>query len=477
MRQLAPTVPDALATTIAACLARDVAARPSSFARLIDMLGPATKAGAAQVARTLRHPVPAWQGVRRTRRRQTRHSPVGQWAAGAAVGALLLGIAVSPMLVRRRTDALPVIANTERKELATASADVVADRQPRQPIEPNQTPARVDLAVKPAVAVAPVEQPEPVLDDLVLPAGEMLRVEQLDLKPHVHVRGPAGRRPLVSLSRRGLLVGCEDVCFEGIDFVWEHGPSGTASDERFDTMINSRAQTVTFRRCSFTVAGDAVPVAIRFIGSADRLPGLGGEVALFDCVFDGLAAVVDHRGAGSLSVQMDNALCVAAGPIARLSRWPAVGESFSLVLDHVTTRGDTAVVECRHGRPAAACGTITITANESVLAANGRGGLVILTGSQPPDQCVPALSWNGQGSIVTPKTAMAVWRAPGAVRKRWPKRSCKSPGWCAANWSLPARPTVRRRPRGSFAGRCRYGHPTHREPIPTAFRVPNAEFA
>ncbi len=217
----------------------------------------------------------------------------------------------------------------------------------------------------------------------------------------------------MNVPRRGLLVGCEDVCFEGIDFVWEDAAGSAVSDERLDAMFTVRAQTVTFRRCSFTVAAGGAPVAIRFVGSADLLPGLGGEVALFDCVVDGLAAVVDDRAGGSLSVQVNNSLCVAAGPILRLPRWPARGESVSLVLDHVTTRGDTAVVECRQERLPAPSGSITVTANESVLAANVRGALVILSGTERPEPFLESLAWTGEGSIVTPHTAMAVWRVAG----------------------------------------------------------------
>ena len=86
-------------------------------------------------------------------------------------------------------------------------------------------------------------------------------------------------------------------------------------------------------------------------------------------------------------------------------------ESIAISLDHVTLRGDTAVLECRYAGMIVESGAITISATDSALAGNPGGGLLILVGSQRPDPLLKAIAWNGQGSLVTPETAVALWRS------------------------------------------------------------------
>lgn len=475
VRQLAPDVPDVLAHTIEACLARQVDMRPPSFAKLCERLGAPTRAGSSLVAGLLRHPMPSWQVVRHANHRKRRASRKVQWASGFAAVCVVLLVALLPLLLfGRRQPAQtastnrqpPVAANAPNKtRLAVATYDA--------PATVNPVDQRVDLAVKPAAAALPVGGR--LSEDLVLPTEELLRIEQLDLEPHVRVRGRAGRRPTVSVPRRGLLVACEDVTFEGIDFVWEDERRGRrATPISAGAMIVVRAQTATFRGCSFSTTGDVSPVAIAWTGAADSLPGLGGELTLRDCVCAGLAAVVDCQGTGALSVTFENFLSLASGPLVRLHRAPKVDEPIALTLDHVTTRGNSAVLECRYERLDENPGPITVTANESVLSGNPRWGLVIFSGPQRPERLVASLSWTGQGSIVTPETPMLVWRSSarkqqalaeedlqvaGLVRSelefsgpqdgpptasrvtRWqvPLRSADPPGASAARLSLPRR--------------------------------------
>ncbi len=296
-------------------------------------------------------------------------------------------------------------ANLPRPTSSDKSAEQVAQRDEVKPLEQETKQPRFDPQVKPAAAI--VASPEPTTEERVLPVDEPLYIEQLDLKPNMRVRGRAGKRPTIHVPARGLLVDVEGVCFEGVDFVWSHRGAGQPASG--GAMIRLEAQTVTFRRCSFAARGGPPPVAIASVGSANGLPGLGDEVALFDCVADGVAAVIDHAGGGELTASLSNSLCIAAGPVVCLHRPPRSGESINIVLDHVTTRGDTSVLECRYGRHLDGLGTISVTANESALASSAATGLIVLAGVAAPQKLVATLNWTGQGSIVTPHTPVLVW--------------------------------------------------------------------
>jgi hypothetical protein len=401
VRNLAPDVPDVLAGVIASCLARPSHLRPQSFADLADRLGPSTRFGRSRLAGVLWRPEQPWPAVRpANRRRQHRHR-AAPWAMGVAATAALVVVALLPLWIRGRSEAVQTALTERAAPVAVAKHNA----------SPAIHPARVDPAVKPAAAVAPVQ---PVTADVVLDVEGMLHVEQLDLKPHARVRGRGGKRPLVSVPRRGLVVACEDVTFENIDFTWEHEHDGRRpASNQTAAMILLEAQTATFRGCSFSTNSDAPPVAIAWSRAAQRLPGLEGEVSLGNCVFFGLAAVVDCRAKGGICVSLGNSLCVASGPLLRLHRAPAADEPIKLALDHVTMRGDSAVLECRYGRLDDNLGSITIGANDSAFAGNPRGGLLILAGTERPQPLMASLRWTGHGSIVTPQTALFVWRAAG----------------------------------------------------------------
>lgn len=414
VRPYSPTVSSALAGAIESCLQRDPNHRPRSFAEVAERLGPPTSAGQALVASLVRGGGGAWQGMRRPTRRKR---AVGRRSLlAASVGALaVLAVIAAPLAVRWHDKSEPnsLTAKPTTPE-PRAAAMLVAPTERES--ERTSATSRVDPQVKAAAAIVPTAKPsveptvEPIVEDLVLPAGEILRVEHLDLVPHVRVRGRGGNRPQLSVPRRGLVIAYEDVSFEGVDFIWDRREREPAeSSEHSRAMLDLRSQTATFRGCSFSSRVDDAPAAIRFAGASEALPGLGGELVLTDCVFDGLSTVVDHRASGAISVELNNCLCVAAGPILRLSRPPQPGDPVHLLLERVTTRGDTAVLHCRYGLLAGDTGAITITANGSALAGGGRAGLVILSGKTRPEPLVKALTWSGQGSIVTPQTPLLIW--------------------------------------------------------------------
>jgi hypothetical protein len=317
---------------------------------------------------------------------------------------MLCGLVMSPYLSRERELAPAIVAaHVQQPNAASTTNGNTANEAKVAP--------RVDTQVKPAVANLPIA--EQVVEDLVLPAGEILRVEHLELKPHIRVRGRGGSRPRISVPRSGLLVGCDDVTFDSVDFVWDVNASGSSVEAaKSPAMLHMQAATVNFRGCSFSSpAGDA-PAAIRIATAQEALPGLGGELAFTNCVFDGVSAVLEVATSSSLAVRMNHCLCVAAGPMLLLPRPPGPDARLSLALDHVTTRGDSSVLECHYGRRASQFGAISIVASNSALAGGGRGGLIQLVGVERPDQLLTKLAWAGQGAIALPNTPLVVWRRP-----------------------------------------------------------------
>ncbi len=223
--------------------------------------------------------------------------------------------------------------------------------------------------------------------------------------------GRDGKRPQVSVPAEGLLVTTEDVVFDGIDFVWENNPKAAAKTNQLRAMISLQAQGIEFRGCTFACRPDAAAVAISWRGTADTVAAPGAEITLTDCVLGNVAAVVDSRGAGALSVRLNNSLCVNTGPIARLNRSPSGGDAVAIDLARTTTRGDSAVVECRYMHVEEHPASIAISAVECVLDADRDSGLVILSGSLTPERLLTSIVWNGEGSLLTPHTTMAVWRS------------------------------------------------------------------
>ncbi|REK17220.1 MAG: hypothetical protein DWQ37_07060 [Planctomycetota bacterium] len=420
VRLLAPEVPDALAAAIEACLARDPASRPQSFAEVGAMLGPTTRGGAALLAQLVRRPQSSWQLVPRGGASRKPAGLAARVAVAAATAVILVGIALAPWIVGRWSSTEVAAAPTSSappdkpSELEPPAAEKLPDiPETLLPTGPLPTPSApvADPEVQPAAAVAPTTSAS---RDIVLPAGRVLHVEQLDLRPHVRVRGRAGRRPLVSVPRRGLVIDREGVTFEGIDFIWEAPPSTSTRPLPQAAMLVVEAQTVAFRGCSFSSESAQPPHALLWAGANKGAAGLPGELAFFDCVFDAVASVVDCRGASGCNVRLENALCRDAGPVVRLHDCPADDAPVSLVLTRVTTRGESPVLECRYGRMRDKPGRITITAHDSALAGSVEGGLVVLRGAERPETLAAAFAWGGQGTIMPPETSVVVWRAPGS---------------------------------------------------------------
>jgi serine/threonine-protein kinase len=472
VRQLAPEVPDILARAIAACLQREPAARPRTVEQLAALLGPPTRAGKALIGSTLNRQPQLWHRAAGTRTRKGAKSARVKVGAVLAVALVLAMIGSWPLWragsrLEPTTGPLSTRRSTALAEKKAVRPKVAADRaiavEPRAGQKSPVTLAAATSKVAPSAA-----------DDMILSSDEKLRLVELDLKPGRRVRGQGGKRPVVCVPPQGLAVACNDIRFDGIDFVWEAEQAVARKANRTAAMIKVEAQAIEFHGCSFSTTADSPPVAIAWTGAADNAPLAASEIVLGDCVFSGVAAVIDRRGAGGFSVEMSNSLCLASGPIVRLHRATKVAESITISLERTTTRGDSSVLECRYERLEANSGSITISATDSVFGGNPHGGLLILSGSQHPRSMLGAITWNGQGSLVTPESAVVLWRngsgstqelpedemevaglvrssidfvgpaqgPPGASRiTRWqgPLRSADPPGANVSLLSLPAK--------------------------------------
>ena len=181
VRHFAPDTPEVLADALAACLARDPAERPASFADLLDLLGPPARGGHTVIARSLGEqswlwrPVAAVRAARRRRRRRIAAATSTQqrWPS------------------RLRSDcgngatAIPHTPSQSRSPRRPRSyqryRSIRPSRNPPIPTRAAPPKSRVDAAVKQATAVLPL--PNEASPDLVLPAGRKLSLNSLTLAP------------------------------------------------------------------------------------------------------------------------------------------------------------------------------------------------------------------------------------------------------------------------------------------------------
>jgi serine/threonine-protein kinase len=419
VRHLAPEVPEVLAQTIEQCMARDPLERPRSASEVAKLLGSPTRSGAYLLAESLRRQSPLWHRSPGTRRRSIVRRARPRPTTVLATATVLLLIALWPVWRRGGTSQATDAAATQTAALAAAKATPTskAASDPRAAAD-GGAPGYVDPSVELASATVASETSGP--EDLELSADTPLRLGELELRAGQVVRGRPGQRPLVRLAAEGLTVNRENVIFEGIDFVWE-AETGRAKRARPATMLVVAAQTVEFRGCSFSANDDDPPAAVTWTGSDENSSATGGEITLRDCVLSGVTAVVDCQAPGDLAIEINNSLCVASGPVVRLHEAPQPNQSVTIALIHATARGDSAVLECRYDRLEGQLGSIAVTADDSALDGNPRGGLLLFTGNQRPDPLLRAIRWSGAGSIVTERTAVAVWRNGGKRQQVLPE--------------------------------------------------------
>ncbi len=277
VRQLAPQTPPRLAQTIARCLARDPAERPTSFQAVLEMLGTPPPSAAMALRDCLNRREATWQTLGRppARRRKSRVRPLAQ--AGPWV-ALALFAAAIPWWLHSRVPESPKIAGNQ---VAKQKQNVATDAALPPAVESSAAAATpMDRQVVKASAAEPL--PAPKVDLWEIPAGSVLTAADIELRPGMRVKAAPGPRPRVELSAEPLRIDCDGVCFEGIDFVLSDSgeKKGTPAPR---TMLEVNAPSIEFRGCSFVAWTTTPPTAILWLGSDDSFAE-PGSATLTDCV-------------------------------------------------------------------------------------------------------------------------------------------------------------------------------------------------
>jgi hypothetical protein len=401
IRQMAPQTPELLSAAISWCIARDPNERPHHAAELLETLGPASRGDGRCVTLALeRHPwhAEAEGGERRPRRRVVQ-------LAGACLVAFAAMLAARGMWPANRGEisiarAIPIADQDARPLREASSSESVVAQVP----SPRAT-MQLDERVARATAIDSVDLV--AARSLLLPANQPNDSTELEIAAGMTVRGAEGNRPTVLVRADGLAIDVDDVCFENVDFVWQPTQGETSPNDRMQSMFRVRANGVSWRGCTLNGRKSGVVAIVVAAASSELSRGAVCELSLSDCVVSGVTATVD----GIASLSLGNTLCVASGPLLRIPRGAGHGDAISVSLDHVTLRGEGSILEWRYGRRPSQPNAVTISVTESVLDTGPHEGLVVFAGSERPEPLLQSIQWNGQGSVVGPRTTIASWRS------------------------------------------------------------------
>jgi len=421
VRQLAPETPGSLAAAISACLQRDPHRRPESMARLAATLGSSTRVGKLALTRCLarrhRRSVIRKRPSHRLTRRSSR-SPLWLTGAFASVAVCLAVAVIWP--IWSRAGATADSSGSAEDTIEQADRDTrrinldrpltkAAEKRPSEMARNAVLPAHY---FEPTAPRTPPDGPQ----DFVLPCDGPVDVESLELRPGQRVRGNSGERPVLMVPRTGLLVEAENVRFEKVEFVWDHQGDSRAA------LIDLRASRVEFRGCLFRSIAEpptASPPAVRWTHPDDANEAVlslpNGRLRLADCVMRGVSTGIDCRTVGALAVELVNTLHLGNGPLIRLDHWPGQDEPVQIVLTRVTLRGSGPLLafDCRgggSGRGETSIGEISIRALRCAFAPGLGTALMRIVADASPEQLLRGIRWSGEGSLVSPHTAIAAWR-------------------------------------------------------------------
>ncbi|MCE5303459.1 MAG: hypothetical protein LLF97_10175 [Planctomycetaceae bacterium] len=406
VRRFAVDVPGPLAAAIATCVQREPGRRPESFARLAAMLGPPTCDGRQRLAHWLAQsgrPTVAWTTTIRSVRRSKR-TPL--WVAGSictlATVVALLGSSIGTTVQKG--------PSTSGKALTLALSE--RERGPKSPAPaPKMVRADVehsDSEVTPVVYQTPVDRKPP---DLVLAGDRPVEAGSLNVRAGQCVRAAPGGRATVLVPGDGWTIDQENVRFENLDF--RRQPSAERGGAPA-TLVRLTAGQSEFRGCWFQGSLEPV-VAVRWQHPArpDRsgvsLPC--GRIRLLDCRMDRVAVGVDCSTIGALGFELKNVLHCGGGPMVRLDHCPGADEPVSLTCEQITLRGGGPLLECRVPRPESSPGEIAVQATACVFMPAGGEPLVRLVGVEGTERLARSLRWGGQGSLVSPHTAIVACQA------------------------------------------------------------------
>ena len=427
VRPLAPDTPPLLAETIAACVARDDAARPESFADLAQLLGPPSHAGRRALVQSFGKPG-GWNHLK---------GDAPQTASGRRLAGKLLLTAAGVAIVGALTWlALSGIPQTKKQlDMAETSQQQLAGEQCKQPSRTAKQPAQ-----KPIGPVSPVEvvsQKEPPLAEdaaKLFLEKDIADAGQLQLRRGQHVLPKDSGRVRLVVPPDGLNVDVDDVTFERIDFVIKTLPPETTGEKpasNKDAIVDLRSTGAIFEKCTFSaLAEDKTPsaTALQYQPAAvcwtypkDRndsemsLPS--GQISFRNCVFQDVSAALKCHLAAAVSIRASNVLHLGLGPLVRLGHMPRLDEPLSIVVDRVTLRDSGPLLQCDVEQLPTKVARVSIETTASVLMPAAGKGLLVFSGRLSPSALLQQIEWTGQGSMVGEKTPIAVWRRQNVGRE------------------------------------------------------------
>jgi hypothetical protein len=220
------------------------------------------------------------------------------------------------------------------------------------------------------------------------------------------------------VPRSGLVVDADNVCFENIDFVWDHRSEIVDASPEQAALIHLRTGEAEFRGCSFQASKTVAtpPVTIRWThpteASLSELSLPSGQVRLRDCVLNRVNVGIDCQTVGALTLQLTNTLHLGSGPVVRLDHCPRADEPIRIALGQTTLRGTGPLLECPCPSEDAQPGELAVQADRCAFVPRPGAPLIRLTGPNLSAQFVRKMRWTGQGSLVSPNVVIAAWQAP-----------------------------------------------------------------
>lgn len=465
IRHVAPETPEALAAAIMRCLARDPEQRPESLAVLASTLGDATKKGQRRLARQLKPR--ADRGRFRLTGGAWRRAPQASTWVAAAAGALLASLIIGWPAISPQLDQLAVESPQERIAKATkadaaatsrkqslrhadeapsaspgsrviapasnrgtrpsATRDSIADALSGRDTLPHVLDTSDDAVIDNSMdadttAGADLSSNEdspttvPLIsqqDEVVLLSANDPPYDLSQLVSGQTLRGDPARRPTIEAPPQGLEILANDVTLENVDFVARQPLDAAA-------MLTLRALKTTLHGCSFQTTGDFspddLPAAIQWDRDLDPLETSSdlstGELNVGDVTFRRLAAGATCRLAAGMVLRFDNVLCLEAGPAARFDRFPEADELLVLGLTRVTLRGARSLIEVGCDDLPEAVGHLEVEAVDCAFVLPAASALLVFRGEQRPGPLLRGLRWSGQGSVLSPRSRLAIWRMP-----------------------------------------------------------------
>jgi hypothetical protein len=407
VRQFAPDAPPVLAETIAACVNRNPAARPSSLMDVAQILGTPTMAGQKAIAHALESP-DRWlfPRHRQIRQKSRRAGHVVELVVAATCVAIAVG---GWWLLRGRTESTPT-----HSKVTIAHAQEAKSREKKSAERPALIPVRNGKRdVEHASFVErgnDLSMRRAEIPPLLLPVGRVVRLESLSPRAGQVVCGKNDARTLISVPAAGLVIEQPDVCFRNIDFVSDDKLTANRS-----ALVVVRSPTVEFDRCSFQSLHNAEPrtcTAIRWLSASnaqsDTWQAADDQLKLSNCVFLRVDTALERNRPGDASVECLNCLHISSGTLVRNIASAEGSDLMSITLDHCTLRNSGPAFEIlpQNVEASADPARVTCAAIDCVFAIESEQSLVLVDAGSEPNSTSPRVRWTGQGSLVSVDTPL-----------------------------------------------------------------------